>query len=381
MRCRIGSSEDCDARPARALDELAAGRFVTAVRAAIRAVLFLAAAVATLSAAYDLVRFHPIGVDLEIPLQAAQRWTAGEMPYLPSSFQVEAGRELPFLYPPFTLPVFALLLEVPRTALTVVWLGAGLVGAALACRRLGVPPLLLPAVLLWPPFSEALIGGNVQIWLFVAFVYTYWDPPSSLMQPRHRRTRPEVRHAALGAAVATLKPTQIHAWVETLRRNPVAGFAGAALVAGLPVLVTLPLVGIGAWIDWFAQLGRAADPGWIAAGIGFNRFLPAPVVWALAIGTVVAASFVPRMSAGYWIGILLVLGSGSLRIFTVLFLLPAMLRIRPELRLLAAAAISLYGGNLPALWLGIVLVACAFAAAAKEPAPGELRGWLTRRVA
>ena len=374
-------SAACGEWRARVLEGLAPGRPLTIGRSAIRAVLLVAAALATLSAAYDLVRFHPIGVDLEIPLRAVERWTVGDTPYLASSFQVDAGRELPFLYPPFTLPLFALLLEVPRTALTVLWLGAGLVGAAIACRRLGIPPLLLPAVLLWPPFAEALIGGNVQVWLFVAFVYTYWESPTGPMQPRHRDREPEYRHAALGAAVAALKPTQIHPWFEVLRRNPVAGLAGATLVAGLPIIVTLPLVGTSSWVDWFAQLGRASDPAWIAAGIGFNRFLPAPAVWALAVGTVIAAPFVPRRSAGYWIGILLVLGSGSLRIFTVLFLLPAMLRIQPELRLLAAAAISLYGSNLPALWLGIVLVASAFAASSRDSAPNGSPTWPIRRAA
>ena len=47
----------------------------------------------------------PYGVDLEIPLRAAARWAAGGEPYLASSFQLDFGPELPFLYPPFLLPL------------------------------------------------------------------------------------------------------------------------------------------------------------------------------------------------------------------------------------------------------------------------------------
>jgi hypothetical protein len=125
-------------------------------------------------------------------------------------------------------------------------------------------------------------------------------------------------------------------------------------------LITLPIVGPGAWIAWVEQLGRAADPNWVATGIGFNRFLPPLVVSALAVGSVAAVVLVPRPIAGYWVGLLMVLGAASLRIFTVLFMLPALLRIRIEPALVAVTLISLYGGQPAALWLGIALVAIAY---------------------
>ena len=53
-------------------------------------------------------------VDLEIPLRAAERWQAGQPPYLASAFTSPPGATQPFLYPPFTLPFLALLTGLPR---------------------------------------------------------------------------------------------------------------------------------------------------------------------------------------------------------------------------------------------------------------------------
>src|SRR5688572_33406077 len=62
----------------------------------------------------DLITYYPYGVDLEIPLRAAARWSSGGEPYLAGAFEVTAGPELPFLYPPFLLPFLTPLLEAPR---------------------------------------------------------------------------------------------------------------------------------------------------------------------------------------------------------------------------------------------------------------------------
>lgn len=326
-----------------------------------RAVLAALALAATGQAFYDLVRFHPIGVDLDIPLRAAERWIRGEAPYLASSFSVVAGRELPFLYPPFTLPFFAGLLALPRTVLVVAWLLLGLVVAGAACRRLGIPPRWLPLVLIWPPFSEALIGGNLQIWLFLAFAYLYWDAPRGRLGLRHRRPEDtgNARSGFLAAVVGILKVTQIHAFAQVGVRAPRAALAGAGAIA-VVIVVTLPLVGSDPWLAWFEQLSRAADPAWVSAGIGFNRILPPVAMAGLAVASVGVVLFVPRETAGYWVGMLIVVGGASLRIFSMLFMLPAILRLRPEPALVAITLVSLYGGQPAALWLAMLLVPISF---------------------
>ena len=38
-------------------------------------------------ALWQLLTSYPLGVDLEIPLRAAERWLAGEDPYPPGAFE------------------------------------------------------------------------------------------------------------------------------------------------------------------------------------------------------------------------------------------------------------------------------------------------------
>jgi len=83
------------------------------------------------------------GVDLEIPLRAAGRWASGGQPYLASSFSETTGPTLPFLYPPWLLPILTPISALPRTAVLAVWLALGLAVA-------------IPAVLGY----NALVRGN-----------------------------------------------------------------------------------------------------------------------------------------------------------------------------------------------------------------------------
>lgn len=69
--------------------------------------LLAIAVVTTLRSAVLLLAHHPVAVDLEILLRATERWLLGEPPYLASAFQVGAGPDLPYLYPPALLAVLA----------------------------------------------------------------------------------------------------------------------------------------------------------------------------------------------------------------------------------------------------------------------------------
>ncbi len=125
--------------------------------------------VVTASSLIQLLSGYPIGVDLEIPLRAAERWLGGGDPYPASAFDAPNGPDLPFLYPPFVLPIVAPLTLLPRGVVFVAWTVVLVVAAYTSCRGLGFGPLVAGLVMLWPPFAEALLGGNVQILLFAAF--------------------------------------------------------------------------------------------------------------------------------------------------------------------------------------------------------------------
>ncbi len=354
-----------------------AGRIVNALTPGsgpdrlLRACLWILTGVVVGLAVRDLLAGYPIAVDIQIPLRATSRWLAGGQPYLASSFQAPVGPDLPFLYPPFLLPVIAVLTFLPETAVVAAWLALLLAAATWTCRRLAVPWMWVPAVLLWPPFFEALIGGNVQILLFAALAALLFGRPDAgaPYHPIERRLdgdeRPAWLDGLLAVANPAIKPSQAQPWVHLLRRRPRAALAGA-LIVGVAVLLTLPLTGIAAWSDWLTQLGRASDPGWVYGGAGLAHGLPAIAGLALAGATTVAAFFLPRRWTAAWLGILMIVGNPSLRMFGMLMLLPGMLAVRREIALLAALCVASY--TLQGLWLGVLLVTVALVVGTRRPA-------------
>ena len=309
-----------------------------------------------------LLLAHPKGVDAVIPLAAAERWVSGGQAYLASSFLQPPGYDLPFLYPPPVLPLVAPLLVFPRVAVVTVWTCVGLVAAIAAVDRLAIPRRWIALVLMWPPFAEAILGANIQTILLLAFVLLYvgpragsrpWQPAPQ--DPRDS-TRPAPVDGALAAAIGALKLSQGYAWMNLLRRRPRAAVAGAALVV-VVALLTVPLVGIETWRSWVEQLGRAADPSWARAGIGLEvLFLPTlrPV---LLVAGLVLAFLAPADDAGASVGAVLVVFGQSLRVFGLVFLVPAMLRVRAEIALLAAFFIATY--SVFGIWYGVGIVVAA----------------------
>ena len=337
------------------------------------ALAVLATAVTVIALVDLLAAFRPYGIDLEIPLRAADRWVNGGQPYLASSFNAPAGPDLPFLYPPVVLPFLAPLLSAPRTPLLLGWCGLCLLAAVWTCRRLRSPWWLIPGLLAWPPFSEGIVGGNVQVLLFAAYVMLFFragdggaDLRPIARDPSDPAT-PAVREGVLATLVAALKVAQLHPWAFLLFRRWRAALVGAGLALGVAAVV-LPLTGTGLWLDWLAQVRRAADPSWLLAGIAIGRYVPAPLAIGVTIASIAALRWVPASRAGRWVGLLSVLGAPSLHTFGLLFMVPAMLAIRREVALIAAFFVATY--TEPGFWIGIGIVAAAFAA-------GELRApWL-----
>jgi hypothetical protein len=341
----------------------------------------IAVAVIAASLVNHLLLVYPFSVDLEIPMRAAQRWIDGGQPYLASAFTAPPGATQPFLYPPFILPVAAVLLQVPKLALQLAWLALCLGSAVFAVRRLAFPLAWWPFVLAWSPFAEGIIGGNVQIPAFACFVALFWRRSG---QPDHFRPiernvaevdESAVRLGLLSATIGALKVSQLQPWLFLARHRPAAAAVGAAAVIGI-VALSLPLTGANLWLDWLAQLGRATDPAWELSGIALSRFTPPGVGLIVMLLATLAVVVIPnRTGVAAWIGLLSVWGAPSLHPFGLLFLIPAMLVIRRELALIAAMLIATttYEGS----WAGIVLITVAFVGAVRyrglaEPAPSDL---------
>ena len=309
--------------------------------------LALATAAVTTSALVSLLTSYPRFVDIEIPLRAADRWFHAGQPYLASSFAAPVGYDVPFLYPPVVLPFLVPLTWLPRAIVLAVWSAGVLAAAVFTLRRLGVAWLMVPPMLAWPPFAEGILRGNVQVLLVAAFVAVFVPDAS-----RRAGRGSDLRAGILAALVPLFKVSQPHAWFGLLRIRPRAAVLGAVAVAGI-VAVTMPLVGVQLWVDWLEQLNRAADPAWPLAGASLTAGLPAAVGLAVLGATVAATFVVPRPRLSAWVGALTVLGAPSLRMFGVLFLMPALVRIRLEIALVAALLVATY--TLQGLWAGIAV--------------------------
>ena len=235
--------------------------------------------------------------------------------------------------------------------------------------------MLVPLVLLWPPFSGAIAAGNLQAVMFAAFAWLYWDrarlgDPRPVAREPVASTRPALIDGLLAALIPATKVSQGHAFVGLLRLRPRAAIFGALAVA-MAVAALLPLVGPSVWVAWLEQLARAADPTWPLRGSSLTRDLPAIATTAFAGLTMLAALAVPRARAGAWIGLLTVIGAPTLRLQGVIFAVPAMLELRRELCLVAAILVATY--TFEGLWLGIGLVAVAYALSARFPVLLEQR--------
>lgn len=345
------------------------------------------------------------GVDLEISLRAAGRFASGGQPYLASSFAETIGPALPFLYPPWLLPILVPIAALPRTVVLAVWLAFGLAVAVWTCRRLSIPWVAIPFVLAWPPFTEGLVTGNVQLWQFAAFAALFylpgrsWSPrprevacraargsgarangaaaggaagqdadPSTAGSPtpdRRAALRADLSDGLLAAGVGAMKYTQLLPLAWLLRPRWRAAILGGVALA-VVIVAMLPFTGIGTYRDWLDQLGRAADPSWKAGGAPLSFLVGQRLGLVASALAVVACFFIRGRDAGAWVGIALIVAAPSVHGYGFLFLVPALLTIRRDLAISLAVVISPY--NPYGCWAAVLIAAVTLAASNRFPA-------------
>ena len=317
-----------------------------------------------LAGVQELRAVFPSGIDLEIPLRAATHWSTGAPVYPPSAMDVQFGPDLPYLYPPFLLPLLSPIAALPREPVIDVWLVLCLLTAVWTCRRLGIPWLAVPCLLAWPPFGEGLVVGNVQIMLFAAFVAVFYQPGDWAPEQRELRPRGDLLNGILAGLVGALKVTQALPVLYLARRRFRAAFLGVA-VLGAVALATLPLTGLHIYGDWLSQLQRAADPAWTIGGVALGHRLGIPDTIPIVIGIVMALAIRGRDSVA-WLGIALIVATPSVHGYTFLFLLPGLLTIRRDVAIpIGALFIGIYHGY--AWWLAWLFVVYFLIASKKWP--------------
>ncbi len=301
----------------------------------------------------DQLNAFPLGNDIELPLRAASHWANGGQAYPASAMLVQRGPDLPYLYPPFLLPLMAPIAALPRDLVTSLWLILCLACAVWTCRRLSVPWPAVPFLLAWPPFAEGLIVGNVQIFSFAAFVALFYEPGPAILRPRMFLPARDAVNGLLAAVVGVFKITQVLPGLYLARSRLRAAVIGVAAVVAMAIAM-LPLTGIAIYGDWLAQLQRAADPNWIVGGVALARLIGIPAIPLMALGIAITMAARAR-DGGAWIGIALIIATPSVHGYTFLFLLPGLLTIRRDYGIvLATLFLGVYHGV--AWWLAWAIV-------------------------
>jgi hypothetical protein len=250
--------------------------------------------------------------DLRLYLLAGHHFLDGGQVYATTLMtSIPSDRaNLPFLYPPLTLPFFAVLAALPEALVIPAWVAASLGASLLALREFGVRWRWIPVLLLWPPFFEGLWVGNVAVPALLLFA----------LGPRLAAALPLSAVFKLQAAVPVL-------WLARERRWSSLAI-GAGLVVGL-VLVTLPFVGLESWRAWVEALRlfqafEGEVPGLYGAAL--PRALPYVAFLAVAVAGVAAAMVFGRGPRGLArFGIASVVASPSLYRHGFLVVLPGLL--------------------------------------------------------
>jgi hypothetical protein len=250
--------------------------------------------------------------DLRLYLLAGRHFLDGGQPYattLMTSLPSDSA-DLPFLYPPMTLPFFGVLAALPEGPVILAWLAASLGASVLALRAFGVRWWWIPVLLLWPPFFEGLWVGNVAVPALLLFA----------VGPRLAAALPLGALFKLQSAVPSL-------WLVRERRWSSLA-VGVGLLVGLAV-VTLPFVGLESWRAWVEALRlfqafEGAVPGLYGAAL--PRYLPYAAYLAISIVAVGAAMVLGRGRRGLArFGIASVVASPSLYRHGFLVVLPGLL--------------------------------------------------------
>ena len=250
--------------------------------------------------------------DLRLDLDAGRHFLDGGQVYATTlATAIPADRaDLPFLYPPMTLPFFGLLAALPEGPVIVAWLAASLGASVLALRAFGVRWWWIPVLLLWPPFFEGLWVGNVAVPALLLFA----------VGPRLAAALPLSAVFKLQAGVPSL-------WLIPERRWTSLAI-GLGLLVGL-VVVTLPFVGLESWRAWIEALRlfqgfEDAVPSLYGAAL--PRYLPYVVFLAASLVAVGAALVLGRGHRGLArFGIASVVASPSLYRHGFLVVLPGLL--------------------------------------------------------
>lgn len=265
----------------------------------------------------DVTSFWSQGLrDWHLDLKAGTHFLEGGAVYIHALFTVRPNdlTNFPFLYPPLTLPVFAVLSLPPRPIVDAAWLALSGGAAIWALRRLGMGWIWVAVFLVWPPFEQGLYVGNVAILLFALFV-----------------AAPIFGAGLILSAVFKLYSGVAALWLplEGRWRDVVIGVG----LVGAWFVLTLPVVGVDRWSEWLTSLGLYREsqpllPGSLV-GLAPARVLPQWLAMVIGLGVLVLALPGRDGQERLWrLGVATIAASPSLFAHGYVVAVPAIIRLR-----------------------------------------------------
>jgi hypothetical protein len=317
------------------------------------AVLAVAAMVLTdLTMAYQPLR------DLGIYLKAGQHFLTGTPVYLQAAMTVRPAdlTDYPFLYPPLTLPFFAVMAQLPTSMTQGLWVGGSLVLGLTALRVIGLPWRWLVFAAAWPPLFQGLWVGNVAVPALALFALGPWLGEGLVVGAIFKS------YTGLAAL-----------WLARERRW--RGLAIGAVVVVALALIALPVTGVGPWQAWIEglrlyQTSQQNVPD--LYGFGLPRFVPTWTFVALAVAVVLVALLVSGRESLARLGTATIVASPSLWGHGFLLAVPSMLSLRAPWLWLAIGVTSAPDGL--QWWWAIALIAVSWVAPGmrRRPAAADL---------
>ncbi len=295
--------------------------------------------------------------DLDLYLKAGLHFRLGQPVYLDGlvSARPPDPADYPFVYPPPTLPIAAVLSLLPVGLVTIGWLAAMVAAALVGLHRIGLRGWWLIAFLAWPPFAEGLYVGNVAVLLFLFFAIAPWSGVGLVVGPLLK----------LPSAVISL-------WLIAERRWRAIG--RGLLVVAVLILASLPLTGFDAWTAWLDGLAWFARSQPLVPstfyGIALDRYLPAIAVSIIGFGLLGLASLARGRALLARLGLVSVVVSPSLYAHGFMVALAALL----ELRAIALwTALAFTAAPLNPAWFGALAIVVLgwFAPGLKRSASSE----------
>lgn len=334
-------------------------RGVTDDRRSMATLVALAAASAWL--AYDIpnLAFQPIR-DFHLYLEAGTSVLSGASPYLTQPLTVAPALvELPFVYPPLTIPLFEVLASLPGPIADGLWEISSVVAVIVGLWLLGVRGRWLVVLLAWPPLALGIAVGNVASFTFLLYAAGFRFGAALLLSGVFK--------------VQSMIPTL---WLVQQRRWRELGI-GLAIVVGLAVL-SLPIVGVHTWFAWPTGLQAFAAslvnlPSF--TGPALDRWQGPIVALAITAGLVVFAWVGRGRNSLARFGLASVVGSPTLYLHGLSPLLAGALVLGPELLwfFLGLGTRGAVPFGLNSAWLAIGMVGLTLVIASHElHLPGDL---------